>query len=77
MAFDTDFPADSVEFCPALGNEDILACGTYKILQNDSQISTTTTDATEDEPGDVGSQKSSRHRIGKCILLRATENDNV
>ena len=77
MAFDTNFPADSVEFCPALGNEDILACGTYKILQNDSQISTTLTDATEDEPGDVGSQKSSRHRIGKCILLRATENDNV
>jgi diphthine methyl ester acylhydrolase len=28
---DTDFPADSVEFCPHPEAQNILACGTYKL----------------------------------------------
>lgn len=31
--FDTDFPADSVEFCPHPQARNILACGTYKLAE--------------------------------------------
>ena len=30
---DTEFPADAVEFCPHFLAQDILACGTYKLLE--------------------------------------------
>lgn len=32
-AYDTGFPADAVEFCPHPLAQDILACGTYKLLE--------------------------------------------
>lgn len=31
--YDTDFPADAVEFCPHSLAQDILVCGTYKLLE--------------------------------------------
>jgi diphthamide biosynthesis protein 7 len=31
--YDTGFPADAVEFCPHLLAQDILVCGTYKLLE--------------------------------------------
>ena len=31
--YDTGFPADAVEFCPHPLALDILACGTYKLLE--------------------------------------------
>ncbi|KAJ7169893.1 WD40-repeat-containing domain protein [Mycena filopes] len=31
MAFDTIFPADSVEFCPHPAAQDVLVCGTYNL----------------------------------------------
>lgn len=31
--FDTGFPADAVEFCPHPLAQDILVCGTYKLLE--------------------------------------------
>ncbi|XP_070163746.1 diphthine methyltransferase [Polyergus mexicanus] len=32
--FDTEIPADSVEWCPAESFQDLLACGTYKLIEN-------------------------------------------
>lgn len=31
--FDTEFPADSVEWCPAEPFRDVLVCGTYKLME--------------------------------------------
>ena len=31
--YDTGFPADTVEFCPHVLAQDILVCGTYKLLE--------------------------------------------
>lgn len=31
--YDTGFPADAVEFCPHALAQDILVCGTYKLLE--------------------------------------------
>ena len=35
--YDTSFPADAVEFCPHSLAQDILACGTYKLLEERDQ----------------------------------------
>jgi len=32
--FDTGFYSDSVEWCPTSGHQNILACGTYQLLEN-------------------------------------------
>ena len=32
--FDTGYYADSVEWCPSSGHQNILACGTYQLLEN-------------------------------------------
>lgn len=34
--FDTQLTADSVEWCPVPGLEEILACGTYQLNQHDN-----------------------------------------
>ena len=34
--FDTQLTADSVEWCPVSGLEEILACGTYQLNQHDN-----------------------------------------
>lgn len=39
-AFDTVLTADSVEWCPVPGLEDILACGTYQLNQHEGGSST-------------------------------------
>lgn len=55
MKIDTDYPADSVEFCPAQGYQNILACGTYRLVE---------------EPDGESSQNCHRKRLGKCILYK-------
>ena len=32
IVIDTHYPADSLEFCPTPGFQDLFACGTYKLL---------------------------------------------
>ncbi|KAL5518935.1 hypothetical protein ACEPAH_618 [Sanghuangporus vaninii] len=65
MRLDTIYPADSVEFCPVQGYHDILACGTYKLIEGP-----TTSLEQESESGE-STTTSHRKRIGKCILLKA------
>ncbi|EJD03951.1 WD-40 repeat-containing protein [Fomitiporia mediterranea MF3/22] len=65
MKFDTGYPADSVEFCPARGFEDFFVCGTYKLLEN-----------TPSESSGSSNLASSRKRIGKCMLFKITEGDD-
>ncbi|KZS92962.1 WD40 repeat-like protein [Sistotremastrum niveocremeum HHB9708] len=33
LSFDTNWPADAVEFCPFPGSTDLVVCGTYKLLE--------------------------------------------
>lgn len=35
--FDTDYPADSLEFCPTPGFQDLFVCGTYKLLDQQEE----------------------------------------
>ncbi|OCH96160.1 WD-40 repeat-containing protein [Obba rivulosa] len=63
-AFDTAHPADSVEFCPRPGQQDILVCGTYQLHQSGSPQPPTC----DDDLANTAPQL----RTGKCLLFRAT-----
>lgn len=68
MKFDTGYPADSVEFCPAPGLADILVCGTYKLLEIE--------DAASEADNSEGAS-SSRRRIGKTMLFETSGEGNL
>jgi diphthamide biosynthesis protein 7 len=66
---DTDWPADSLEFCPRAGATDIFVCGTYKL--EESKPPTTTVGQSEtSRPVEVPQQR----RKGKCLVFRTDEN---
>lgn len=68
-AFDTIWPSDSVEFCPA-NPRNIFVCGTYK-LDPSSYTAKSSSDETEyvesTEPG-------TQLRRGKCMVFEVTSN---
>lgn len=39
-SLDTELPADSVEFCPRDGSRQVLVCGTYNLVQDNSEKDT-------------------------------------
>ncbi|KAF4623336.1 hypothetical protein D9613_001813 [Agrocybe pediades] len=56
--FDTVFPADSLEFCPTAGSQNIFVCGTYKLLDQPPV------------PGNsTDSSKVPQKRIGQCLAF--------
>jgi len=66
VAFDTTFPADSLEFCPTVGYQDILVCGTYNLLEKPHSQS---------ESGGVRS-KATQTRHGQCLVFRTSPPEN-
>jgi hypothetical protein len=57
-AFDTIWPADSVEFCPT-NLQNLLVCGTYKLDSSQEQA----------EYSDMNSLPKKQYRRGKCLLF--------
>jgi hypothetical protein len=57
---DTDWPADSVEFCPHADAADIFVCGTYKLEES-----------AEGEPAASAGATPTQRRTGKCLVFRA------
>jgi len=60
--FDTVFPADSLEFCPTIGFQDLFVCGTYKLLDQANL-------------GESTDSKLPQKRIGQCLAFKATSDD--
>ncbi|XP_072044446.1 diphthine methyltransferase-like [Amphiura filiformis] len=58
---DTEYSADSVEWCPIDGFKDVLACGTYQ-LEDAAQ------DSNQDENSSSSQSQPHRRRLGKLIL---------
>ena len=80
--YDTDWPADSGEFCPHPSALDIFVCGTYKLEQSqEGQISeaTTPTGADEDveEQCSASTARKQQKRRGKCLLFHAQDEENL
>jgi len=66
VAFDTTFPADSLEFCPTIGYQDIVVCGTYNLL--------------EKPPSQSASErvrsKAAQTRHGQCLVFRTSPRED-
>ncbi|XP_076160276.1 diphthine methyltransferase [Ptiloglossa arizonensis] len=61
-SFDTDFPADSVEWCPANLFRDIFVCGTYQLMKDN--------EATLDK-------SKSLKRLGHIYMFRVIDNGRL
>ena len=66
---DTDWPADSLEFCPHAEAADIFVCGTYKL-----EVSTSTTGGQSETSEPVNAPQ---RRKGKCLVFRTDEGNGV
>ncbi|KAF8445936.1 WD-40 repeat-containing protein [Boletus edulis BED1] len=67
MKFNTFWPADSVEFCPHDGSQDVFVCGTYNLESTQESID----DDTEIPP------KTIQQRRGKCLVFRLSSADGL
>ncbi|TFK30451.1 WD-40 repeat-containing protein [Coprinopsis marcescibilis] len=58
-SYDTQYAADSIEFCPALGSTDVFVCGTYELVK--------------DTPHPQGHAGPKAYRKGQCLVFRINE----
>ena len=65
LSFDTDYPADTIEFCPNEGSTDIFVCGTYNLIERPP------VPEGEEAPDPPPPTK----RIGQCMVFRVTEGE--
>lgn len=63
-AFDTVWPADTVEFCPHKDASDVFVCGTYN-LEKPANVSAQQTDTEEA----AYTSPAMQTRRGKCLLF--------
>jgi diphthamide biosynthesis protein 7 len=59
VAFDTGYPADSLEFCPSNTSSDIFVCGTYKL--------------DEDKFSADNQRIAPQHRRGQCLVFQTLD----
>jgi diphthamide biosynthesis protein 7 len=57
-SFDTDYPADSLEFCPNDGYKDLFVCGTYKLIER------------QPPPNEAEETPPPTKRLGQCLVFR-------
>ncbi|XP_014469883.1 PREDICTED: diphthine methyltransferase isoform X3 [Dinoponera quadriceps] len=59
--FDTEFSADSVEWCPVKPFRDVVVCGTYQLTENDEKAIT----------------KNALKRLGRIYAFRVTDDGKL
>ncbi|EIW68888.1 hypothetical protein TREMEDRAFT_31124, partial [Tremella mesenterica DSM 1558] len=74
-SFDTVYSADSVEFCPQVGYQDILVCGTYQVLEqmNGEVMQNDQREVDGDESYQNEMEKRQTERIGRVYLFRVVD----
>ncbi|KAH9849755.1 WD40-repeat-containing domain protein [Lenzites betulinus] len=72
--YDTDWPADSAEFCPHPDATDIFVVGTYKLEQTEVPASTSRGEDNASTPPPETPKRPQKRR-GKCLLFRVQEGD--
>ncbi|KAI0655085.1 WD-40 repeat-containing protein [Cubamyces menziesii] len=70
--FDTDWPADSAEFCPHPGAEDFFVVGTYKLEQSEKDQNDAENEESAPSPSEA---RKPQKRRGKCLLFRVDTDD--
>ncbi|KAF9229278.1 WD-40 repeat-containing protein [Gyrodon lividus] len=71
QAFNTTWPADSIEFCPHPGAHDIFVCGTYKL----ESIPATTKETVYSQDTHLA-PKVKQVRQGKCLVFQVSSDEN-
>lgn len=66
VTFDTDWPSDSVEFCPN-NPRSVFVCGTYKLDEPPEDPLTSS---------EVQVESRKQHRRGKCLVFEVTSFDD-
>ena len=61
-SFDTEYSADSVEWCPANAFQDIFVCGTYQLTKKDEQTS---------------DRSTSSKRLGRIYAFRVADDGHL
>ncbi|KAF9231705.1 WD40-repeat-containing domain protein [Melanogaster broomeanus] len=70
----TSWPADSVEFCPHTGAQDIFVCGTYKL---ESIPSTPLNETVHEDSSDEHTPRVKQVRRGKCLVFQVSSEENT
>ncbi|OCF74874.1 WD40 repeat domain 85 [Kwoniella mangroviensis CBS 8886] len=80
---DTVYSADSIEWCPFEGFQDICVCGTYQIVKpeenagvKDPKAEVVEGDEDEDDESDVGSSEPTQ-RVGRLLVYQVGEDDSL
>ncbi|WVQ64803.1 uncharacterized protein L199_002972 [Kwoniella botswanensis] len=81
---DTVYSADSIEWCPFDGFQDIFVCGTYQIVKPEEQIQTKEQqpegadkgDDDEEEEFYIGPSKPTQ-RVGRLLVYQVEEDDSL
>ena len=71
MKFDTEWPADSVEFCSHPACYNIFVCGTYKLEQ---AADTSNPGSSESDVTNVPA--ATPRRLGKCLAFEVSDDKN-
>ncbi|WWC87782.1 uncharacterized protein L201_002674 [Kwoniella dendrophila CBS 6074] len=78
---DTIYSADSIEWCPFEGYQDIFVCGTYQIVKPEEQPKSTdnierSDSEDEDDEIDAGPSKPTQ-RVGRLLVFQVGEDDSL
>eukprot|EP01134_Creolimax_fragrantissima_P001681 CFRG1681T1 len=80
QTIDTDYSADTVEWCPVLEFSNVLVCGTYQLLENnegnESNAAEESVGTKLEEIGEKNSAEdvaSSKNRAGRCLMYKLSD----
>lgn len=73
-AFDTVWPADSVEYCPHSSYRHIFTCGTYKLEESDPHNNV---DSIQEEVTPTPTARPKQKRRGECLLFEVDDGDGL
>lgn len=81
QSFDTNYPADSLEFCPISDYQDYFVCGTYYLQKDEQPQDSTDNDnafeqSLQTNPPTTTEQKK-QIRLGKCWLFLSESKGNL
>ena len=62
-SFDTEFSADSVEWCPTSDFQDVFVCGTYQLTAQDG------------ESGGINADGEEKKRVGRIYMFQVSKRD--
>ncbi|XP_078691350.1 diphthine methyltransferase-like isoform X1 [Branchiostoma floridae x Branchiostoma belcheri] len=68
QVLDTEYSADSVEWCPVPGYQDVMVCGTYQLAQQEAQSSS---------PDDPGATCVPQTRLGRLLCYNLLTEDAI